>query len=126
MLEKKGVIYNLITSLFGIKIVDDTAKFRLMESADSYYEFLKLTEQEQKWLAPLLGKGARSTVKMLKLISEQPMTFEEIATEIGVNPQTVTQKLNALAKGGFPLQMNESSAFAPTGRPRKLVRKYEH
>lgn len=106
--------------------MDDTVKFRLMESADSYYEFLKLVEQEQKWLLPLLGKGAASTVKMLKLISEQPMTFEDIADQVGINSQTVTQKLNALAKGGFSLEMNDKSAFAPTGRPRKLVRsKYD-
>jgi response regulator of citrate/malate metabolism len=96
---------------------------KLIDSADSYYEFLKLSAEEQKWLMPMLGKGAITTIQMLKLITEKPLTFEEIAEEIGINPHTVTRKLNALAKGGFPIEMTASSAFAPTGRPRKLAKR---
>lgn len=100
----------------------DTARQKLTELADSYYEFLKLTEAEQKWLLPLFSRGSRTTLEMLKLIAEQPMTFEEIALELGIHQQTVTQKLNALAQGGFPIELRDSSAFAPTGRLRKLAR----
>lgn len=100
----------------------DTARQKLTELADSYYEFLRLTEVEQKWLLPIFSRGSRATIELLKMIAEQPMTFEEIALELGINQQTATQKLNALAKGGFPIELTDSSAFAPTGRPRKLAR----
>jgi len=41
---------------------------------------------------------------------------------VDCNATTVSQKLNALAKGGIKLELNKT-AFLNTGRPRKLVRK---
>lgn len=103
--------------------MDTNLANRLTEYADKYYEFMKLTEEEQQWIMLLLSRGVKTTIKILKLISNRPMTFAEIAEEVDCNPQTVTQKLNALSKGGFPIELTETSAFAPTGRPRKLARR---
>lgn len=97
---------------------------RLQEFADSYYEFLKLSEEEKKWLLPLMSRESKSTIKMLEMIADSPKTFEEIAFELNCNVQTVTQKLNALAKGGFPIELTDKVAFAPTGRPRKLAKAF--
>lgn len=96
---------------------------RLTNYAESYAKFLELEEKEREWLFPLLSRGTKTTVQILQLIAEQPMTFEELADEVGCCPTTVTQKLNALSKGGFGIEMTDTTASAPTGRPRKLVRR---
>jgi hypothetical protein len=50
--------------------------------------------------------------------------FEEIADEMDMNPNTISQKLNALIDGGYSgITLIESTAFAPIGRCRKLARK---
>jgi predicted transcriptional regulator len=57
------------------------------------------------------------------LIAEKPLTFEEIADEMDMNPNTITQKLNALIEGGYSgLTLTESAAFSWTGRHRRLAR----
>lgn len=103
--------------------MDAAARVRLIELAPLVEKFRSLHPSEQKWLKPLLSRNVQSALLLLESISEQKKSFEEIADETGLNPQTVTQKLNALAEGGVRVDMNDRVAFARTGRPRKLIRK---
>lgn len=103
--------------------MDSVAAQRLKEKAEAIAEFRNLTLEEQEWLFPLLARGIKNTLEMLDIISEQPLTFEEIADEMDIHPITVSQKLNALVAGGYPIDLTGNCAFAPTGRPRKLTRK---
>lgn len=102
--------------------MDVKATQRLKERAEAIAGFRELAIEEQEWLFPLLSRGIRNTLEMLDIISDQPLTFEEIAHELDLHPMSVSQKLNALAAGGYPIDLTENSAFAPTGRPRKLAR----
>lgn len=101
--------------------MDETARSRLIGLADAIYKFRQLEVVEQQWLLQLLNRNVKSTLEILDLISEKALTFEEIADEMDMNPQTISQKLNALAEGGYPLDLSTTTAFAPTGRPRKLA-----
>ena len=103
--------------------MEDGVRTRLIKYAESIDNFRNLHPEEQDWLFPLLSKGFRSTIELLNLISHEAMTFEEIASALGINKQTVSQKLNALVLGGLLIQLTDTSAFAPTGRPRKLARR---
>lgn len=103
--------------------MDDSIRQRLTEQAKLIAKFQELESKEREWLLPLLSPGIKNTLKLLDLISDRPLTFEEIATELDIHPTTVTQKLNALVAGGYPLALTDKTAFAETGRPRKLARK---
>lgn len=102
--------------------MQNAAREKLREKAEAIAKFRELAIEEQEWLFPLLTQGIRNTLELLDLISETPLTYEEIASELGIHPSTVTQKLNALAEGGYPLDLAETTAYAVTGRPRKLAR----
>lgn len=106
--------------------MDDSVRNRLAIHALSIEDFRNLDEHEQRWLFPLLSKSVRTTIEMLDLISEQKLSFEEIATMLSISHHTVTQKLNALLAGGMTIDMSETTAYCPTGRPRKLARKSNH
>lgn len=95
---------------------------RLEKMAKFYYEFLSLSDEDQEWLIPGLSRSCISTIKLLKLVIERHYTFDELAAESGMNRQSISQRLNALASGGIPLDLSKSGAFLETGRPRKLVR----
>jgi len=41
----------------------------------------------------------QSRIEILELIAEKPLTFEEMADEMDMNQNTITQKLNALIDG---------------------------
>ncbi|CAD5988669.1 hypothetical protein PCC9214_05435 (plasmid) [Planktothrix tepida] len=103
--------------------MEDSFRKKLTEQAKLIAKFQELEQKEREWLFPLLSKGVRNTLELLDLISDRPLTFEEIATELDIHPTTVTQKLNALVAGGYPLALTDKTAFAETGRPRKLARK---
>ena len=103
--------------------MDDLYREKLERMALSIAKFQNLAEEERIWLLPLLSRGIKSTLEILELIAERPMTFEEIAIELDLNPATVSQKLNSLAAGGYPLDLKDGRASAPTGRPRKLARR---
>lgn len=105
------------------KKMDDSIRIKLIQVAKAIEEFRSLELTEQLWLMPLLNKGIQSTLEILDLISEEPLSYEEIATELDINEQTVRQKLNALSIGGYLIDLTETTAFATTGRPRTLVRK---
>ncbi len=96
---------------------------KLKDAALSIEKFRSLTESEQEWLIPLFGKSVLLALKILDAIASNPLTFEEIAEECNCSPQTVSQILNALEQGGMSIQIQESSAFAPTGRLRRLARR---
>lgn len=96
-------------------------KYKLQSAAMSIEKFRNLSLQEQEWLFPMLSKSIQSTLKLLDVISNQRKTFEEIADLMGCNPQTVSQKINALIEAGLAIDLSATGAIAPTGRPRKLA-----
>jgi response regulator of citrate/malate metabolism len=102
--------------------MDDAYRKKLTKLAKAIAKFQELEEEERYWLRPLLNKGIQSTLDILDLIADRPLSFEEIATELGINQNTVTQKLNSLLEGGYPLTLTDQTAFAETGRPRKIAR----
>lgn len=103
--------------------MDEATRNRLCENALAIEKFRSLHPSEQEWLLPLLSKSVRNTIDMLDQIADEKRTFEEIALIMGLNPQTVSQKLNALVGGGIAINLSGAAAYAPTGRPRKLVRR---
>ncbi len=65
----------------------------------------------------------QSSIEIRELIGKKPLTFEEIAAEMDMNPTAITQKVNALIDGGYSgLTLTGSTAFSWTGRHRKLAR----
>jgi len=102
--------------------MDDAYREKLRSLAIAFVKFQELDNEEKDWLKPLLSKGILKTLDILDLIADRPLTFEEIAIELGINQCTVTQKLNALSEGGYPLVLTDKTAFSETGRPRKLAR----
>jgi predicted transcriptional regulator len=103
--------------------MDDTARLGLRAKAKAIEQFMELEASEREWIFPLLNRGVQSSIEMLELIAEKPLTFEEIAEEMDMNHNTISQKLNALIDGGYSgLTLTESTAFAQIGRCRKLAR----
>ena len=103
--------------------MDDTARLRLRAKAKAIEQFMELEASEREWIFPLLNRGVQSSIEILELIEEKPFTFEEIADEMDMNSQTITQKLNALIDGGYSgLTLTQTTAFSWTGRHRKLAR----
>ena len=96
---------------------------KLKAIAPSIERFRNLHPDEQKWLIHLLSPTTLAALNMLDAIANQPMTFDEISKIVERNPQTVSQTLNALNEGGVNIDLTEKTAFAPTGRPRKLARR---
>lgn len=103
--------------------MDDKVRQRLSENALAIEKFRDLHPTEREWLVPLLSKGVRSTLEILDLIETERLTYSEIGHLLGLSPTTVSQKLNALANGGMSLELSETAAYAPTGRPRRLASK---
>jgi hypothetical protein len=95
---------------------------RLEKQAGFFQDFLELEDSEQKWLFAGLSRSNQGVIKILKLIKNEALTYDEIADTIGCHPNTCKQKLLALYRGGFPLNMNDTCVIAETGRPRKLSR----
>lgn len=89
--------------------------------AKNYHAFYQLDDSVKDVVLPLLSRGVISTIELIDLIYDTSLTFEEIAASLGINHSTVTQKLNALKNGGFPLDMDETTVIYRTGRPRKLI-----
>jgi len=103
--------------------MDDTVRFRLRAKAKAIEKFRELDISEKEGMFPLLNRGVQSCIEIIELIAEKPLTFEEIADEMDMNPNTISQKVNALIDGGYSgITLTESTAFAQTGRCRKLAR----
>ncbi|MBW4677664.1 MAG: hypothetical protein KME52_27795 [Desmonostoc geniculatum HA4340-LM1] len=96
---------------------------KLRDAALSIEKLRSLHDSEQEWLLPLLGKSVLLALKILDAIAFDALTFEEIASECDCSKQAVSQILNALEQGGMSIQIQESSAFAPVGRLRKLAKR---
>lgn len=103
--------------------MNESTRIQLREDALAIDKFRALHPNEQEWLRPLLSRRVQNILNMLDLISDSRMTFEEIALALGCNPTTVSQRLNALLQGGAAINLTETSACAPTGRPRTLARR---
>lgn len=103
--------------------MDERVRNRLIEQALAIEKFRNLHAEEQDWLFPMLNRSIQTTIDILDAIANERKTFEEIAGDLGIHPQTVSQKLNALANGGMALDLSQTAAYAPTGRPRKLARR---
>jgi len=86
---------------------------------------MELEVSEIEWIFSLLNRGVQPSIEILELIAKKPLTFEEIADEMDMNPNTITQKLNALIDGdysGLTILLTEATAFSWMGRLRKLAR----
>jgi predicted transcriptional regulator len=103
--------------------MDDTARLGLRAKAKAIELFMELEASEREWIFPLLNRGVQSCIEIIELIAEKPLTFEEIAEEMDMNHNTISQKINALMDGGYSgLTLTESTAFTQTGRCRQLAR----
>jgi predicted transcriptional regulator len=103
--------------------MDNTARLGLTAKAKAMEQFMELKASEREWIFPLLNRGVQSSIEIIELITEKPLTFEEIAEEMDMNHNTISQKLNALIDGAYNgITLTESTAFAQTGRCRKLAR----
>jgi hypothetical protein len=79
--------------------MDDTVRFRLRAKAKAIAKFMELENSEKEWIFPLLNRGVQFCIEIIGLIAEKPLTFGEIADEMDMNPNTISQKLNALIDG---------------------------
>lgn len=86
-------------------------------------KYFELEKTEQEWIYPYLDKSIRSTIQILDLIIDSSNTYEGIAEELGVNSNTVVQKINALKDGGFPLEVKPDKAVYAPRRKRNLIRR---
>lgn len=103
--------------------MDDTARLALAAKAKAIEQFMELESSEREWIFPLLNRGVQSSIEIIELIAKKPLTFEEIANKMEMNPNTITQKLNGLIDGGYSgLTLTHTTAFSWTGRHRKLAR----
>ncbi|MDF0556373.1 HTH domain-containing protein [Kamptonema sp. UHCC 0994] len=103
----------------------DDQREKICALAKTIYKFQSLEDSEKKWIKPLLSRGIVKTLEMLDLIEGNTLTFEEIADDLQIHPTTVTQRINALIEGGYPISLNGKTAIAATGRPRKLAKRIE-
>lgn len=105
--------------------MNKTSRNTLTAIAPNVMEFRSLPKKTQQDIFPLLGKLTQTTIELLNLIEEsedEEMTYEDLAQQMGQNPQTIAQKLNALVEGGYPLKLDERVVIAVTGRPRRTAK----
>lgn len=96
---------------------------KLKLAAPGIERFRQLHPSEQEWIEPLLDQTVRTALNILDCISNRPLTFDEVAKEVQMHPQSISQILNALSVSGVSIHLSEKGAYAPTGRPRKLARR---
>jgi DNA-binding transcriptional ArsR family regulator len=94
---------------------------KIEDLALNYHAFYQLDDSAKVVVLHLLSRGVLSTLELIGLIYDTSITFEEVAISLGINHSTVTQKLSALKNGGFPLDMDDTTAIYRTGRPRELI-----
>lgn len=88
-------------------------------------KYFELEKEEQAWIYPALNKPIKSTIQILNLVIDSSLTYEEIAQDLGMNSNTVCQKINALGDGGFPLDIRPDRALYTPSRKRNLVRRID-
>ncbi|WP_017303697.1 HTH domain-containing protein [Spirulina subsalsa] len=95
----------------------------LVDITPRLMEFRSLPQKTQEELFPLLGAVAQSALQLIDLLESMgETTYEELAAQLGQNPQTISQKLHALIEGGYPIQLDERTAIAKTGRLRRTAK----
>jgi hypothetical protein len=99
-----------------------TSMDSLEEHALTIADFVKLEEEEQEWLLPMLNTNIQSSIKLIRLIENKQLTYEELSLKSGLCTNTVRQKILCLKKGGFPVWADDSIAVSWTGRKRLLNR----
>lgn len=96
---------------------------KLKTLAPSIERFRNLHPDEQAWLEPCLHQTTRMALNILDATANNPLTYQEIADICELHPNSVKQILNALDDGGCAINLCETTAFAPTGRPRTLAQR---
>ena len=94
---------------------------------DYIERFQSLRESEQTWLAELLthGKLVKTVLNVLDSIEYEAKTYQEIADECELHPNTVKQIIYALIYGGFDIYEQKTGKYicpVKGGRPRELRR----
>lgn len=97
---------------------------KIRDSASFFTKYFELSVQEQQWIYPALNKSFQSTIEIIELIIDSPMTYDVMSETLGVNKNTIIQKINALSEGGFPIEINlEKASYRLLGKPRNLVKR---
>lgn len=68
----------------------------------------------------LFGSQQLATLEILRLISAESLSDEELATKVGRSPQTVKQMVNALKRGGLGIVEETARGYkigSQGGRP---------
>ena len=71
------------------------------------FAFQKLNRKEQDVLRPLLSKEVICYLKIIDCANGK--TFEQIANDLNLDINTVKQKLRALEKIGYPIDLHCSN-----------------
>lgn len=95
---------------------------KLKSLAQHIEYFRSLEPYDQEWLEPLLGSSILILIEMLDLISDEPLTYEEISRITDLNARTVKAILITLKQGGCHILLDKTKAFAPQGakKPQRL------
>lgn len=105
----------------------DDYRAKLKRVAPAYlFFFQELQPWEQAGIWLLLPTGVQKTIEIIESIQDCPRTYKELATLHEQSVVTISQKLNALSEGGFPLILDSESAEASisikAGRPKAIAR----
>jgi hypothetical protein len=90
------------------KIVDSRTVFKIEDEARTIH---------QRWRDGWTGDVPQYHETCWAILNSLPGTIEEIAESTNLNDRTVSQTLNALARGGVPIRRS-TVRVAATGRPK--------
>ncbi len=85
-------------------------------------QFRHLEKNEQAWLKPLMNKTVATAIRVLSMIEDKELSYEEISDELQIHINTAKQILAALEEGGASIKVSGRAAYAETGRLRVLKR----
>lgn len=89
-------------------------------------------ERAAKFLATPVAQNARgyldkpleTALRILDQFADgKPHDYQEVAESTGIHPNTVQQCINALARGGYPLQFTFGEVRKTTGRKPVAIHK---
>lgn len=94
------------------------------QHAHAIGDLLALNEKEVRWLYPLLNRSIQSSLKLIWKIQERPHTYEELARDLGMNANSVKQRISDLIDVGVDIKIHAGDACSMPqgGRPRSLIR----
>jgi DNA-binding CsgD family transcriptional regulator len=82
-----------------------------------------LEEQDRCVIIRIISKTVFGTaLEILNEINQQPKTYEDVASQLDIHPNTVKQYISVL-QSMFTINKNRSIAVAAIGRPRKSIQK---